>query len=71
LAEYDKAAEKLIILAEHGSKDCVPFYYLGLCSIAKNDTKAARNWFKKAMQRVNPKIAEKRLGEMMRIYAGM
>ena|GEM_PF-2411362 len=67
LGEYDKAIEKLTTATELGLTDYLPFYYLGLCSIAQNDTAGARSSFKKTTEKVNPNIAQKRLYEMMRI----
>ena len=68
LGEHNLAIEKLTSLAKPDSKDYIPFYYLGLCYTANQDNDRARYLYCQATERLNPKIAEKRLDEMMRIY---
>ena len=54
-------------VTELESTDYWPFYYLGLCSVAQSDAERARSWFKKATERINPDIAQKRLDELVRV----
>lgn len=65
LGEYDKAVEKFMTVARLERTDYLPFYYLGLCSIVQNDLRRARSWFKKATEKLNPNIAQKRVDELV------
>jgi tetratricopeptide (TPR) repeat protein len=67
LGEYDRAIEKFMTVTELELTDYLPFYYLGLCSIAQSDAERARSWFKKATEKLNPSIAQKRVDELVRI----
>jgi len=66
---YDKANDKFKYVSEHAPKDCTPYYYEGLCLIAENQTKLAYTKFKNCLQQINPRIAEIRLDEMIRLIS--
>ena len=67
LGEYDKATDHFARVAKPGLRDYQPFYYLGLCNIGLGKAGEARHWFEKATQRVNPRVAERRLQDMVQV----
>ncbi len=67
LGEYDKATDHFARVAKPGLRDYQPFYYLGLCNIGLGNAGEARHWFEKATQRVNPRVAERRLQDMVQV----
>jgi len=46
-----------------------PEYYAGLCELRIGDEREARRWFAKATSRINPRVVEKRLDEVIRVQA--
>jgi tetratricopeptide (TPR) repeat protein len=66
LGQYERAVEELTSAAKLSFRDYEPLYYLGLCCVAKRDHNRARTWFKKAMEKNNPRIAQTRLNEFTR-----
>jgi len=67
---HEEARELLAIAAEHFTKDFLPAYFRGLCDIALGQPGAATPWFAKAVERLNPNLAQKRFEEMMRVRSG-
>jgi tetratricopeptide (TPR) repeat protein len=66
MGEYDRAITLLefVTSKEHG--DYIPPYYLGLCHVARQKKDEAVRFFTMAMERQNPRVAERRLNELER-----
>jgi Flp pilus assembly protein TadD len=64
---YEEAREPLATAARRFTREFLPCYYRGMCEIALGRPQAAREWFLRAVQRLNPHLAQKRLEEMLRV----
>jgi tetratricopeptide (TPR) repeat protein len=67
LGDYNKSNRCFSKLARNFTKEFYIQYYCGLCSIALNNLKEAFDHFRYSMNIINPKVAEKRLAEMIKI----
>ena len=63
----EEARGPLAIAADRFTKDFLPAYFRGLCDIALGQPSAATPWFAKAVERLNPNLAQKRFDEMIRV----
>lgn len=68
LNKFDEAIEEFNLVIENFPDGYEPFYYLGLCHLAKEDEDQARKAFARATDKINPGIAKKRLAEVTRIH---
>jgi tetratricopeptide (TPR) repeat protein len=67
---YDEARDYLAIAAARYRQEFVPAYYRGMCEIALGRPREAVKWFEDTAARLNPHVAEKRLGEWVRVRSG-
>lgn len=67
---YEKAIERFNFVAAYLQTEYLPHYYLGLAHIANKDEFQAEQSFLRAMQQLNPRVAEIRMDEMMRLMTG-
>ncbi|MDY6835246.1 MAG: tetratricopeptide repeat protein [Chloroflexota bacterium] len=67
LNQVDQSVVELARAVELGLTDHLAYYYLGLCSIAHDDTFQARRWFQQAARAAGPQLASNRFDEMIRL----
>lgn len=65
IGDYDKSAKIFDLLSMLEHENPYIFYYLGLCYIARNASDKARLSFKKSLEKLDRKVLENRLNELL------
>lgn len=61
LCQYDQAEIDLILSIKNDPYNYLPYYFLGVCSLIRNDQKSALRHFKKSVSLLNPRLVLTRL----------